>query len=604
MKRTLQFTALVWMVVIASWILAACTLLQPGKPILVGTNSPGNPEPAQATEGPNEASQTPPTNPEETPTPGPSMSTPFEPISVSAPDCTYGGAFQTIEALDAHTVRFTLCKPDAAFLSKIAFPSFATQPQEWLEQNGGGGVGSRLLEMPLGTGPYRVQEWRAGEQLSLSAFDGYWGENKARQPNLVFRWHPDASQRLLELQSGAVHGIDNPLALDYQAIQDDPNLNLVYRPPMSVAFLGMNNTYPPFDNQLVRQAIAKAIDRNLLIENTLPPGYQAAAFFTPCTVPNGCVGEPWYEFDPQQARELLAQAGFPDGFQTQLTYRNVVRGFLAQPKLAAENIQAQLAKNLNIAAKLIPIDTNEFLEAAEEGLLPGLFLHGWGADYPDASNFLDPHFSVGATKMFGNPFSDIAEPLAQALTTADEQTRRPHYEAANNAIRQHIPMIPLSHGPWALPESMAVAFNRSVEGAYASPFGFERFAPLALPGNDTLVWMQSAEPLSLYCADETDTESLRACEQITETLYRFQADGAQVEPALAESCEPSLDLLVWTCALRPEVKFHDGSLLDANDVAYSWIIQWDAAHPFHRGRTGEFAYFHALWGAFLNEPSQ
>jgi ABC-type transport system substrate-binding protein len=231
-------------------------------------------------------------------------------------------------------------------------------------------------------------------------------------------------------------------------------------------------------------------------------------------------------------------------------------------------------------------------------------LHGWGADYPDASNFLNPHFSVGATDMFGNPFSDIAGPLAQALTTADEQSRRPHYEAANNAIRQHIPMIPLSHGPWSLPEGMAVAFNRSVERAYASPFGFERFAPLSLPGNDTLVWMQSAEPLSLYCPDETDTESLRACEQITENLYRFQDDSAQVQPALAENCEPSPDLMTWTCTLRQEVNFHDGSLLDANDAAYSWIIQWDAAHPAHKGRTGEFAYFHALWGAFLNEPSQ
>ena len=604
MKHTFQSTALVWIVVLGSWLLAACTLLQPDKSGAVETNSPVIPGTTQTAGALAAPSQTPPAVPGSAQTPEPTTSIPFEPISVSAPDCTYGGAFKTIEALDPLTVRFTLCQPDAAFLSKIAFPSFAVQPQEWLEQNGGGGQGSPLLELPVGTGPYRVQEWRAGEQLSLEAFDGYWGEGESSPNHLIFRWHPDASQRLLELQSGAVQGIDSPLSMDYQAIQDDPNLNLIFRPPLSVAYLGMNNTYPPFDNQLVRRAIAMALDRNELIQSAFPPGYQVASFFTPCAVPNGCVGEPWYDFDLQQARDLLSQAGFPDGFQTQLSYRNVARGFLARPRLAAENIQAQLARNLNIKVKLIPIDSNEFLEAVDEGLLPGLFLLGWGADYPDASNFLDPHFSAGATKMFGTPFADISEPLAQALLSADEQIRRPHYESANNAIRQHIPMIPLSHGAWALPESMAVAYHQSVEAAHANPFGFERFAQVSLLGKDALVWMQSAEPLSLYCADETDTESLRACAQITEPLYQFQASGAQVEPALAENCQPSGDLQVWTCTLRQGVRFHDGSLLDANDVAYSWIIQWDAAHPFHKGRTGEFAYFQALWGAFLNGPLQ
>ena len=112
--------------------------------------------------------------------------------------------------------------------------------------------------------------------------------------------------------------------------------------------------------------------------------------------------------------------------------------------------------------------------------------------------------------------------------------------------------------------------------------------------------MQSLEPLSLYCADETDSDSLRACAQVIEPLYRFARGGANLEPALAESCTPNAELTEWTCKLRDGVQFHDGSLLDAADVVRSFSVQWDAADGLHKGRTGEFAYFKELWGAFLN----
>lgn len=597
MTRSFFKTALVGLV-LGGFILTGCTLANPGG--VFPTQPPAGPTitPEAGIATPGAATQTP-----VTPVPLEPTNAPFEPLSVSAADCAYGGEFKTIQATDALTVRFELCRSDVAFLEKIAFPSFGVQPREWLEQNAGGGKDSPLLGKPVGTGPYQLQEWQAGEQIRFTAFSNYWGSEKASIPNLVFRWHPEAAQRLLELQTGAVQGIDQPNPQDYSAIQADPNLSLLFRPSLSVAFLGMNNTYPPFDNQLVRQAIALAIDREAIVKSAFPPGFQAASFFTPCTIPNGCAGEAWYGYDPIKAKELLVEAGYPDGFKTQLTYRDVVRGYLPQPERIAKNIQAQLKDNLNISVELITINSQEFLNAADTGQLPGLFLLGWGTDFPDVSNFLDSNFGAGATKMFGNPFPDLTEPLKQAILQVDEQARRPYYELANKAILEHIPAIPLAHGSWAIPEDLAAAFSKSVQGAYVNPFGFERFAGLSLPGQDTLVWMQDAEPLSLYCADETDVDSLRACAQVVETLYQFQPDGVRVQPGLAEKCQPSTDLTVWTCTLRGGVKFHDGSVLDANDVVLSMVVQWDAANPLHKGRTGNFAYFKNLWGAFLNAPS-
>jgi ABC-type transport system substrate-binding protein len=159
-------------------------------------------------------------------------------------------------------------------------------------------------------------------------------------------------------------------------------------------------------------------------------------------------------------------------------------------------------------------------------------------------------------------------------------------------------MIPVAHG------GSALAFKATVEGAHASPLGNETFATMGVPDQDTFVWMQNAEPISLYCADETDGESLRACEQVTQSLLGYEIGGTAVEPVLAESYESNEDLTEWTFTLRQGVTFHDGSTLDANDVVKSLVIQWDAADPLHTGNTGAFSYWSGLFGPFLNAPPQ
>jgi ABC-type transport system substrate-binding protein len=114
--------------------------------------------------------------------------------------------------------------------------------------------------------------------------------------------------------------------------------------------------------------------------------------------------------------------------------------------------------------------------------------------------------------------------------------------------------------------------------------------------------MQNAEPIGLYCGDETDGESLRACQQMLQALYDYEIGGTAAVPSLAEVCEPNAELTTWTCTLRDGVTFHDGATLDANDVVLSYAVQWDADHPLHLGRDGGFVYFGALFGGFLNPP--
>jgi ABC-type transport system substrate-binding protein len=155
-------------------------------------------------------------------------------------------------------------------------------------------------------------------------------------------------------------------------------------------------------------------------------------------------------------------------------------------------------------------------------------------------------------------------------------------------------MVPLVHG------GSATAWKADVEGAHSSPIGSEYFAVMKPGDRDQLVWMQNSEPSGLYCADETDGDALRICEQIFDALYTYEVGGLKTVPALATACDPSADAKVYTCHLRDGVKFHDGSDLDANDVVLSFAVQIDAGHPLHTGNAGSNWYNQYLFGGCLN----
>ncbi len=523
----------------------------------------------------------------------------FEPVkdagtaegASSDPECAYGGLIKKIEAVDDLTVKFSLCKADVAFPSKMAFTAFNIQSSDYLEKTKGKGD---LLEKPIGTGPYQLAEWKKGESVTLKKYSDYWGDS-AKTDKIIFRWSTEGAQRLLELQSGNVDGIDNPTTDDFAKIAADPTLKLYPREGMNVFYLGMNNAYPPFDNELVRQAIAYGIDRDRIVKNFYPAGSSVATHFTPCSIPGGCEGTEFPKYDVKKAKELLTKAGYPDGFKTEIAYRDVARGYLPEPGVVAQDIQAQL-KAIGITVDIAVMESGAFLDAAKEGRLKGFHMLGWGADYPDQTNFLDYHFGTGATKQFGTGFPDIHDVLKKAASTADQTERTKLYGSANGLLVTHVPMVPVAHG------GSAVAFKAEVKGAHAAPLTNEYFAVMEAPGKDTLVWMQNAEPISVYCADEEDGETLRLCEQMFESLLTYEVGGTAVKPSLAEKYEANKDLTEWTFHLRKDIKFHDGSSFDAKDVVVSYEAQWDAASPLHTGRTGNFAYFKALFDNFKNAP--
>jgi peptide/nickel transport system substrate-binding protein len=510
----------------------------------------------------------------------------FEGAVLDAGGCDYGGSVEKISAIDEFTVEFDLCAPDPAFLAKIAFGVFGIQPAEYLEATGGA-----PLDNPVGTGPYKLKEWIRGDSVVYERNDDYYGQTAAQQ-TAVLKWATESAGRLLELQSGNADGMTFPSPEDYATIEADPNLVLLDKPEPNIFYMGFTNTFTPWDDVRVRQAVAQGIDRQRIVDTFYPPGSEIASHFTPCSVTNGCEGDSWYDFDPEAAKALLAEAGFPDGFETTIYYRDVTRGYLPTPGNVAADIQAQLKENLNIDATVQVMESGEFIQASSAGELDGIHLLGWTGDYPHVTNFLDYHFGQAVTQ-FGDSYPEIYTPLQQAAELADVAAAAPLYAEANNAIKELVPMLPVAHG------GSAFVATANVNGAYAPPWG-SVMLNLWDNGGDTLVFVQGAEPISLYCADETDGESIRGCAQVVEALYSYSPTG-EVQPQLATECAPNEDLSLWTCSLRQGVLFHDGSTFDANDVVVSYTAGLDAASPLHVGNSGVFEYYSYLWG-LINAP--
>ncbi|WP_165067819.1 ABC transporter substrate-binding protein [Marisediminicola senii] len=371
-------------------------------------------------------------------------------------------------------VTVTLAKPFAGFIAALSLPAFAMQSPEALEEFGaddltGSDEAVSITEYgqshPVGTGPFVFDSWEVGSQLELSAYDEYWGDQGDVQ-QIVFRVIDDPQARRQSLEAGSIDGYDLVGPADTVALEED-GYQIVARDPFTILYLGMNQAVPELQDVRVRQAITMAIDKQQLIDQTLPEGTELATQFIPPVVAGYNEDVTTYDYDPEAARALLADAGYPDGFTLQFNYpTGVSRPYMPTPEEVFTNISAQLTE-IGITIDPQPNAWSpDYLDRIQGGENHGIHLLGWTGDYNDTDNFVGVFFGAEKPEFgFDNPELFAALDEARAVSDLDEQL--PLYEDINETIAEFIPAVPLAH------PAPSLAFAERVESYPVSPVNDE-----------------------------------------------------------------------------------------------------------------------------------
>jgi peptide/nickel transport system substrate-binding protein len=496
-----------------------------------------------------------------------------------------------IEAVDELTVRFTLCAPDPAFTQKLAVTNFSVNDSGWLAAAIEDGS---LTTTMNGTGPLTLVAWEQGVQIVLARNESYWGYGAASE-RVVIQWEPESAARLVQLRAGTVDAADNVAPTDEAAIAADSSLALLTREGFNTFYLNFNNRYAPVSDVRVRQAIAMALDRQRIVDLFYPSGSTLATHVPPCVIEGACVGDAWYAQDLAAARALLTEAGYPDGIDLTLSLRETPRAYLPDPVAVATDIQAQLAA-IGIRVTLKVEEAGGYIGKLLSGELESASFSAALPDYPEAWNSLGIDFGSTSGPAHGDQYPRLVALLDQAQRESEPAAREALFTQINNEIRTQVPVVPIANG------ASLIATRATVRGLVASPVAMERLASVSVEGSTSFTWLQGGEPAGLYCMDEEDREAVRVCAQVMEGLYGYTMGGTSAEPRLATECVASADELVVECALRRDVRFHNGARLDAGDVLDSFAAAWDCAHPLHVGRTGDFRGWSWIMGT-LNAES-
>ncbi len=371
-----------------------------------------------------------------------------------------------LEAPDDSTFVIRLNQPNAPFLSNLAMNFAAAVSPAAVRR-----YGDDFFKNPVGTGPFRFVEWRKDERIVLACNDDYWGAGP-QLDQLIFKPIQDASVRFLELRTGAIHGLDNLSPEFIDEIRENPDLNLLTQAGMNVGYLAMNMDKKPFDNLMVRLALNHAIDKQSLVDNF----YQGLAAPAKNPIPPTLWGydeaiEP-YPYNPEKARALLAEAGYPEGFSTELWTMPVPRPYMPQPDKIAQAIQADLEK-VGIRARIVQWEWGTYLDKVFNGE-HAMALLGWTGDNGDPDNFLyvllDKTAAIKPAQNIAFYRSDeLHEILVRARRTSNQGERIRLYSAAQQIIHRDAPWVPLVHA------TQTAAFHIGVRGFKLHPTGSKWF---------------------------------------------------------------------------------------------------------------------------------
>ncbi|GGM05744.1 ABC transporter substrate-binding protein [Nakamurella endophytica] len=390
--------------------------------------------------------------------------------------CTAKGASDAVVTL----TRFT-----SKFPAILGLPSFSIQSPTALAKYDANDVKAEgdsfvypayATDHPTGTGPFVLTKYdKDNNTVTLTRNENYWGE-KAKSKTLIFKIIPDETARKQELQAGTIDGYDLPNPADWDDLKS-AGFDVLVRPAFNILYLGFDQkNHPALRDLKVRQAIAYALNREQFVSSQLPEGAKVAEEFYPDTVDGYTPDVTKYPYDPDKAKQLLAEAGASNLTLNFWWPTEVSRPYMPDPKAVFTAFKADL--------EAVGIKVNESSKPWNGGYLdgvdarkPDLFLLGWTGDYNTPDNFIGTFFS-DPTSRFSTENAPWGATLSKALAAADSEPddakRNAEYVALNKQLLgEYLPAVPISHSP------PAIVVSSKVQGLVPSPLTDEKFAPVS-----------------------------------------------------------------------------------------------------------------------------
>ncbi|MCL1936278.1 MAG: ABC transporter substrate-binding protein [Defluviitaleaceae bacterium] len=344
-------------------------------------------------------------------------------------------------AVDEYTLHITTRFPFAPLPGHLAHRiGFIVSPLAIEEEANGGRL---VADNPQGTGPFRLASRSHGNNIVFERNENYWGE-LALPSTLEFLVVPEPSTRFAMVETGEAQAIPGQVT-DLDVALATPQLDVTFVQTTSLNYIGFNTNpdHPYLSNHLVRQAIAMAINRADIVDHILQGiGIPADGMVAPM-VAFAPQDPEFLPYDPDAARELLAQAGFPNGFTLNFWYNdgNSVRGMIGV------FVQAALAE-IGITVNVSSLEWGAYLEHTAEGL-HDMFILGWVTVTGDADYALFPllhtsqHGSAGNRFFYSNPRVDYLLEAGRSSTSGQE--RYAIYSEIVEIINQEVPLIPINY---------------------------------------------------------------------------------------------------------------------------------------------------------------
>lgn len=356
-----------------------------------------------------------------------------------------------IKAIDPYTVEFTLTAPDVTFLNKMALNFAFIVPKEEVAK-----AGENFGHAPVGTGPYTLQQWTSGQFLTFVRNPNYFMSDRPYLDKITIQVGVAPDVALLRLEKGEIQLMgDPPPGADWARISADPAWKdrLEKQPQVSTIYIAINTTAKPFDQLKVRQALNYAIDKQHILQLLNGRGTVANQILPPL-MPGYDKSYTGYDYNPDKAKALLADAGFPNGFETSIECISVD----PQPKLC-ESFQQDLAK-IGIKLTINTLAAPNVIDDAGNGKTPltwsgGL---GWIQDYPDPDDFYGPILGCGSNTPGGWNWSrycneTIDKQSKDLLAITDREKRLAGYAPFFKALMDEAVWVPVYNGEYDIAHS-------------------------------------------------------------------------------------------------------------------------------------------------------